>query len=48
MGQLKKIVGLRASQSPCGVCVGDALQLPKEDPAAGALWVLRAPEASAV
>ena len=40
--------GLRASQSPCGVCLGDAPQLPKEDPAAGALWVLRAPEASAV
>ena len=38
---------LRAGQSPCGVGLGDALQLPEED-TAGALWVLRAPEASAV
>ena len=39
--------GLRAGQSPCGVVLGDALQLPEED-TAGALWVLPAPEASAV
>ena len=35
--------GLRAGQSPCGVGLGDALQLPEED-IAGVMWVLRAPE----
>ena len=39
--------GFRASQPPCGVGLGDALQLPKED-IAGAIRVLRASEASAV
>ena len=38
---------IRVSQSPGGVGLGDALQLPKED-IAGALWALRAPEASTV
>ena len=33
------------SRPPCGLGLGDALQLPKED-LAGALWVLRPPEAS--
>ena len=37
----------RAGQSSCGVVLGDARQFPKEDLAC-ALWVLRAPEASAV
>ena len=32
---------------PTGVGLSDAFQLPKED-LAGALWILRAPEASAV
>ena len=31
--------GFRASQSPCGVGLGDALQLPEED-VAGAMRVL--------
>ena len=35
--------GLRAGQSSCGVGLGDALQLPKED-LASAVRVLRAPE----
>ena len=35
------------SQSPCGLGLGNALQLPKQD-VAGAVWLLRAPEASAV
>ena len=39
--------GLRAGQFSCGVDLGDALQLPKKD-IAGAVWLLRAPEASAV
>ena len=39
--------GSSAGQSSCGVGLGDALQLPKED-IAGAVWLLRAPEASAV
>ena len=39
--------GFRASQSPCGLGLGDAFQFPKED-IAGALRVLRASEASAV
>ena len=39
--------GIRAGQSPCGVGLGAALQLSKKD-LAGALWVLRAPETSAV
>ena len=39
--------GLRASQPACGLCLGDALQLPKKD-LAGALWVFRAPEACTV
>ena len=39
--------GLRTSQSPCNLGLGNALQLPKED-VAGAVWLLRAPEASAV
>ena len=39
--------GIRASQPSCGLGLGDALQLPKED-LAGAVRVLRAPEASAV
>ena len=38
---------LRADQSPCGVGLGDALQLAKED-TAGAVRVLRASEAGAV
>ena len=39
--------GLRAGQSSCGVDLGDAFQLPKED-LASAMRVLSAPEASAV
>ena len=39
--------GLRAGESPCGLGLGHALQLPEED-IAGAVRVLRAPEASAV
>ena len=39
--------GIRVGPSPCGLCQGDALQLPKED-LAGAMWVRRVPEASAV
>ena len=39
--------GLRARQPPCGLGLGVVLQLPKED-LAGAVWVFRAPEASAV
>ena len=35
--------GLRAGQSPCGVGLGDALQLHKEDLTC-ALWALRATE----
>ena len=38
--------GIRAGQSPFSVGLGDALQLPEDT--AGAMWVLRAPEASAV
>ena len=37
----------RASQPSCRLGLGDALQLPKED-IAGAVWLFRAPEASAV
>ena len=39
--------GFRTSGPPCGLGLGDALQLPKRD-IAGAVWVFRAPEASAV
>ena len=39
--------GIWACQPPSGAGLGNALQLPKEH-LAGALWVLRAPEASAV
>ena len=39
--------GLRAGKSSCGVGLGDTLQLPKED-IAGAVWLLRVLEASAV
>ena len=39
--------GLGAGQSSCGLGLGDALELPKEG-LAGAMWVLRAPEESAV
>ena len=39
--------GLRAAESPCGVGLGDALQLPDKD-LAGAVRVLRSPEESAV
>ena len=39
--------GLRADQSPCGLGLGNALQLPKED-LAGAMRALRASESSAV
>ena len=39
--------GLQARHPTCGLGLGDALQFPKED-LAGALWVFRAPEASAV
>ena len=39
--------GLRACELPGGLGLGDALQVPNED-LADALWVLRAPEASAV
>ena len=39
--------GLRASQSPCGVGMRNAFHLPNED-IAGAVWLLRAREASAV
>ena len=39
--------GLRACQFPSGLGLGDALLLPKEN-LAGAMWVLRASEASAV
>ena len=45
--QSGKCDGLRAGQSPCGVGLGDAVQLPKED-IAGAMRVLRAPLATAV
>ena len=34
--------GIRAGQSRCGLGLGDAPRLPKED-LAGALWALRAP-----
>ena len=39
--------GLRARQPSGGLGLGNALQLPKKD-LAGALWILRAPEACAV
>ena len=39
--------GLGASQLPCGLGLGDALQLPKKD-LAGTLWVFRAPEVCTV
>ena len=39
--------GFRAGQSPGGLGLGNALQLPKED-IANVVWLLRAPEASTV
>ena len=39
--------GTRAGRSPCGVGLGDALQLPEEG-LAGAVWVFRASEAGAL
>ena len=39
--------GLRPAESPCGLGLGDALQLPDKD-LAGAVRVLEAPEESAV
>ena len=48
-GAAALVLGVRAGQYPCGVGLGlgDALQLLEED-IAGAVWVLRAKEASAV
>ena len=47
MGAVASVLDLAKAfervQSPCRVCLSDALQLPKED-LAGAWWVLRAPK----